>query len=295
MKGCIRESIWDCRTKEHADSIHVQRRHLIPAGSQRRHQLISGFAIDLHRLRGWYGSRGIGSWTSALAWLWKINKTNIVWETHDALKLKGNPMNAIDFETTVAGHYTSLRREGKNCVQKERADFATGVASFVLAALSDHWIHWCHAAPPSCESPSLGGAMSSNHAQSSKDPVGPQTPEPPWKRSRCHPPTPTERIPTSSASLGTLLPLSEQLQTATKLWELPVLRLLLLTCTLDLMEVSDGSRPAMDGHRRLRCAKNPWEKSWHAHPPPLRSAADQGEHMQQHNLAVHKGWQVQAS
>ena len=132
MKGCIRESIWDCRTKEHADSIHVQRRHLIPAGSQRRHQLISGFAIDLHRLRGWYGSRGIGSWTSALAWLWKINKTNIVWETHDALKLKGNPMNAIDFETTVAGHYTSLRREGKNCVRKERADFATGVASFVL-------------------------------------------------------------------------------------------------------------------------------------------------------------------
>ena len=42
-------------------------------------------------------------------------------------------MNAIDFETTVAGHYTSLRREGKNFVQKERADFATGVASFVLA------------------------------------------------------------------------------------------------------------------------------------------------------------------
>ena len=41
-------------------------------------------------------------------------------------------MNAIDFETTVAGQYTSLRREGKNCVRKERADFATGVASFVL-------------------------------------------------------------------------------------------------------------------------------------------------------------------
>ena len=42
-------------------------------------------------------------------------------------------MNAIDFENTVAGHYTSLRRKGKNFVQKERADFATGVASFVLA------------------------------------------------------------------------------------------------------------------------------------------------------------------